>query len=79
MKNANFKFYSANIALNSVSVAVYEDKKGNYILQAEKDGRKVRGTETVTMTPEQYENLPHDPYNTLVRLQASLKACGYQL
>lgn len=55
MKNANFKFYSANISFNSVSVAIYQNKKGNYILQVEKDGRKVRGTETVTITPAQRE------------------------
>lgn len=79
MKNVKFKFYSANISFNSVSVAVYENKEGNYALQVEKDGRKVRGTEVVTMTPEQYNNLPHDPYNSLVRLRAAFEVCGYQL
>lgn len=77
MKNANFKFYSAHTFYNSVGVAVYENKDGDYILQVEKDFRKVRGTETVKMTKEQYENLPYNDYNSLVRLQAAMAQCNY--
>ncbi|HEA3268072.1 TPA: hypothetical protein RVS92_000442 [Pasteurella multocida] len=79
MKNAQFKFYSSNISFNNISVAVYENKKGNYLLQVEKDGRKVRGTNAVEMTKEQYEDLPFDDYNSLVRFQAAAKVCGYTI
>lgn len=72
-----FKFYSANISFNNVSVAVYE-KDDKYILQVEKNGRKVKGTSQAEMTIEEYENLPHDPYNSFVRLQAAGLACGYE-
>ena len=79
MKNAKFKFYSANVAINNLSVAVYETKNGTYKLQIEKNGIKVRGTQTAEMTVEQYENLPHDAYNNKVRFQAAAAACGVEL
>ncbi|AIZ78776.1 hypothetical protein [Actinobacillus equuli] len=72
-----FKFYAANISFNNVSVAVYE-QNGKYLLQVEKDGRKVKGTKQAEMTIEEYENLPHDPYNSFIRLQAAGNACGYE-
>lgn len=79
MKNAKFKFYAANVAINNVSVAVYETKNGTYKIQPEKNGIKVRGTQTAEMTAEQYENLPHDAYNNMVRFQAAAAACGYTI
>lgn len=71
-----FKFYSANMSINGIAVAVYENKNGTYTLQAEKDGERVEGSYTAVMTVEQYSDLPADDYNDMVRYQSALEQCG---
>lgn len=78
MKNATFKFYAGHMSLNSVSIAVYEDNKtGEYILQAETNGAKIRDSVSCRMTKEQYENLPWDA-NSSVRFLAAASKCGIE-
>ncbi|KGQ30217.1 hypothetical protein [Gallibacterium anatis] len=71
--------YAANTAFNGYSVAIYQSNPNLYTLQIEKDGTKVRNTKAVEMTPEEYEALPSDPANSLVRLNAAMLACDFHL
>lgn len=71
--------YAANTAFNGYSVAIYQSNSNLYTLQIEKDGTKVRNTKAVEMTPEEYEALPSDPANSLVRLNAAMLACDFHL
>lgn len=71
--------YAANTAFNGYSVAIYQSSSNLYTLQVEKDGTKVRNTKTAQMTPEEYESLPSDPANSLVRLNAAMLACDFNL
>lgn len=74
--------YAANTAFNGYSVAIYQSNSNLYTLytlQVEKDGTKVRNAKAVEMTPEEYEALPSDPANSLVRLNAAMLACDFHL
>ena len=71
--------YAANAAFNGYSVAIYQSNSNLYTLQVEKDGTKVRNTKNAQMTPEEYEALPSDPANSLVRLNAAMLACDFHL
>lgn len=73
-----FAFYVSNISYNNISIAVYQLENGNYKLVAEKDGKKIKGTHTYEISVEDYEDLPHDAYNNLVRFYAAAKLCGFE-
>lgn len=73
-----FEFYAGKATLNNVSCAVYtHNDDGYYYLRAEKNGKKIAGTQIAKMTVDEYENLPHSTYNNLIRLQAALAKCGF--
>lgn len=73
-----FEFYAGKASLNKVYCAVYtHNDDGYYYLRAEKDGKKIAGTKIAKMTVEEYESLPYDAYNNLVRLQAALAKCDF--
>lgn len=74
-----FKFYTKNLSLNGVSVAVYAKNKSTYVLKVVKNGRKVKDTFLHEISIEDYENLPDDPYNSLVRLCAAMELCGHDM
>ncbi|STY93794.1 hypothetical protein [Moraxella bovis] len=73
-----FAFYASNTSLKNISVAVYELENGNYNLVVEKDGEQVKGTYAHEISVEDYEDLPHDPCNSLVRFYAAAELCGFE-
>lgn len=82
---ANTKFirFAGNVALNSISVGVYEKEDGALRLIVERNNKALKledgSTATADMSADDYENLDSDPYNNLVRLQAAANACGFSL
>lgn len=73
-----FAFYASNTSLNNFSVAVYELENGNYNLVVEKDGEQVDGTHAHEISVADYEELPHDAYDNLVRFYAAAELCGFE-
>ncbi|MDY0577081.1 hypothetical protein ACFGWO_02180 [Pasteurella multocida] len=68
-------FSAGQVALNNVSVAVYKKDDENYVLRVEDKGKKVSGYNVVEISVDDYENLPHDPYDNLVRYYAAMNLC----
>ena len=77
MKNFKFSHFVSNIALNGISIAAYSNAdKTIYKLVAEENGAKIRGTHIVELTVNEYEDLPHNPYNSTRRFLHVASMCG---
>ena len=79
MSKKNFKFshYISRMALNGTSIAVYtKHNQDIYKLVAERGGCKIRNTFEVELTADEYDSLPHDPYNLMDRFLHAASLCG---
>ncbi|NLX17605.1 MAG: hypothetical protein GXY45_11665 [Ramlibacter sp.] len=60
-----------------VTIEINKNVDGTYRLNAV-SGRNLASMQgSATLTPEQYDNLPNDPYNDAARAIAMLKLCGW--
>lgn len=75
IKKSKFAFYAGSFY--NVSVSVYKDDSGNYILKAEApNGGKITNTNIIKLTSEEWQDLPQDACNDWVLFQACVRLCG---
>ncbi len=76
LEEYEFLFTVGSVAINGVSVKVYKkDENSHFVRVEDKDGKIVRGTRIAEISTSDYENLPNDPYNNLIRRKAVLELC----
>ncbi|MEB3481287.1 hypothetical protein ROV67_00005, partial [Pasteurella multocida] len=76
LEDSEFLFTVGNVAINGVSVKVYKKDENSYFVRVEdKDGKIVRGTRIAEISTSDYENLPNDPYDNLIKRKAVLELC----
>lgn len=76
MDDYEFMFTAGNVSVGGISVKVYRKDEYSYFVRVEDEkGEIVRGTKIAEISIDDYDNLPNDPYDNLVRRSAAYELC----